>query len=301
MAVRLAFSGGVESLYLAQMFLENKKKVELYYGNIRGAFADPIEAGLVYRCFLKLRELYGNKVDLFYCTQKYFTSSQSQKLDDSHYVNQAFRVACMLTDMMAYGGDHIYACGWTGSGAIEESLNTACYTRADYQAMTLLPRMLHPFSRAYSFPHTILTPLHNQSKVEIFNKLNPELLDYLVLNSDNGRVTTAKIEEYEEANLPLPQYLLGRNIPKEICHNEFARFFFSDVEWRTYFGDDSYEINMLLENSRPFNPRFQARMPVEDVLTAVRTFEHQTKKIITLINLGKGANTNADQNSKKHD
>ena len=302
MAVRLAFSGGVESTYLAQMFLEEGRQVELHYGNMRGAMADPVEAGLVYRCFLQLRKLYGRKVTLFYCTQKYFTSSQCQKLDGSHYVNQAFRVACMLTDMMAYGGDYIYACGWTGSGAIEKSLNTASYTQGDYQDMTQLPRMLQRFSRAYSFPHTILTPLYNQSKADIFKKLNPELLDYLVLNSDKGRITVAKIEEYEAANLPLPQYLEGkdkRDIPKEICSNEFGRFFFSQGEWQTYFGDDSFEVSMLLENATPFNPRYQARMPEEDVLMAVRTFERKTTRIIKLINLGKGVVENDNQSGKE--
>jgi hypothetical protein len=299
MSVRLAFSGGVESTYLAQMFLEEGNSVELHYGNVRGVLAEPEEAGMVYRCFLKLKELYGDKVKFFYCPQKYFTSAQANNVDQIHYVNQAFRVACLLTDMMAFGGNFVYACGWTGSGALEKSLNPGCYTERDYQEMKQLPRLLQKFSRAYSFPHVILTPLYNQKKTDIYNKLNPELRDYLVLNSNHEYISRAKLDEYKKTGLPLPQYLDGEinpSVPKAVWDNQFARFFYDVHHWMDYFGDTSNLLRDLLQDSRPFNPHYKARMDERDVLLAVSSFETRTRKLIELIHLGNGAKQNAESN-----
>lgn len=238
MIAKIAFSGGMESTYLAQMFLEKEHTdVELYFGAITCMTPDPIEASLVYRNYDKLKELYPTKkITLHYVNKNYFETAdiKGQRIN---YVNQAFRVTCLCTDLMSHIGDYIVACGWTGGSAMEESLTCGCYTKDDYLEMLKFPRTINHLTRASAFPHTIQAPLWGMTKREIFNKLNPELLDYVVVNNQNGKVVDGKLDEYDAEQISYPNYIENKYINLFVI-NDFGRYFYTPDAWASYFNND---------------------------------------------------------------
>lgn len=277
---KIAFSGGMESTYLAQLFLEKEwfDTIRLYFGAISGVTPDPLEASLVYRNYKKLVSLYPNKrITLFYVNKNYFDSSQCEAA--INLVNQAFRVACLCTDITSESGNFLVACGWTGDGDIESTLNLGGYTKNDYLEMLEFPRKISHLTRGATFPHTILAPLWGMTKKEIFNKLNPELRDYVVVNNRNGEIVDNKLDEYDSAGIVHPNYITNKRINADVI-NSFGKYFYSVCDWQRVLGETVSSPYKVLELLTPTHNQLARALKAEEMVHRVDSFEEVAKELL---------------------
>lgn len=279
----IAFSGGLESTYLAQLMLEKGHKVRLYYTNATGRNPCFVEATLVFRCYKKLKESFpdGN-ISLHYADRVFFGTHHSSENRMLH-VNQAMRIACLLTDLQKFEKDALYMCGWTGEGCQEVSLNPGCYSAKQYEDMKQLPITLNQYTRLAVKPSPILTPLWGMSKKEVYEKLHPDLKDVVVLNTMHEKISTAKIQEWEEAGLPIPSYvkqLNDRTIGWKDIINNFGLYFADSYIWGQWIGHLTglhieYESTTPLYYASP-KARFTnaITLPLSEINSAVVDFEN---------------------------
>lgn len=277
---KVAFSGGLESTVVAQMILEDGFDVELYYGDVTGVGPDPLEASLVYRNYEQLKKLYPErKVSLFYVNKNYFASAEHNEMICK--VNQAFRVACLCTDLTSQTGAFYVACGWTGDGAIETNRNPGGYTKEDYIEMLNLPRSLNHLSRASAFPHTIQAPLWGKSKAEIYEKLNPEMVDYIVINQRNGVVRDNKKEEFAEFGIKFPSYVDESGRVDASVINDFGCYFWSENKWERHFNDFKFSWSVIDILTPVFTHR-SGYFLATDIKRRVEKFKVTARNILAL-------------------
>lgn len=224
--VVIAFSGGVESMYLAQMYIEQGYSVELLHGCINGRAAEVYEASLIYRAYEQLQKLYPQaRIMLSYSPKGFFSTHCGD--DHALMLNQQFRTACLLTNMQSkrFRSGVIYVAGWLKEDAYETSLCFADYTEKQYDELKHYPITVNPLSRLSVHPVPIITPLWDLTKRIVYERINPGLRDYLVLNMIGPNVSSAKIEEYKMADIPLPNYLNNWDENRQLFVNDYGRCF----------------------------------------------------------------------------
>jgi len=222
----VAFSGGVESMYLAQMYIEQGYAVELTYGCVNGRAAEVYEASLIYRAYKRLTELYPKaSIWLVYSPKSFFGTHRGE--NKSLRVNQQFRTACMLTDAQGreFYNSVVFVAGWLKEDAYETSLNYSDLTEKQYDELKHYPITVNPLSRLSVHPIPIITPLWNLTKRIVYERINPGLRDYLVLNMIGPNVSPAKLEEYKAADIPLPNYLNDWDENRQLFVNDYGRCF----------------------------------------------------------------------------
>lgn len=246
----IAFSGGVESMYLAQMYIEQGYAVELTYGCVNGRAAEVYEASLVYRAYEQLTKLYSKaRIWLVHSPKSFFGTHRGA--NRSLRVNQQFRTACMLTDAQGREFDNtvVFAVGWLKEDAYETSLSFSDLTERQYDELKHYPITVNPLSRLSAHPIPILTPLWDLTKRVVYERINPELKDYLVLNMIGPDISPAKLEEYKTANIPLPNYLNNWDKDRQLFVNDYGRCFAdSDKFSYTKPSDSQRSEEFLLSN-----------------------------------------------------
>lgn len=284
--VVIAFSGGLESTYLAQLMLEKGHDVQLCYSNIVGKKPCFLEAALVYRCYEKIKGLFPDrKVVLTYMDKGFFGTHHSNNA--ILHVNQAMRVACLLTELQKMNKHSLFMCGWTGEGTQENCLNPGAYSEQQYEYMKQLPITLNPYTRLSIKPSPILTPLWGMTKKEVYLKLHSELTNVVVLNTYDQQISEVKMREWVQAGLMLPDYIddIKRSSFGWLSvMNNFGLYFADSWQWYEWFKymeqldigfpDDSplfYATPSARLHNRPI-------LPYSEIDNAVNSF----KKIFTL-------------------
>lgn len=282
--VFIAFSGGLESTYLAQMMLEKGHRVELVYTNAYGVQPCFLEASLVFRCYKKLKELFpDNNLQFYYMDREFFGTHHSFDNRVLH-TNQAMRIACLMAELQKLEGVNLYMCGWTGEGTLETSLNPGAYSTKQYEDMKLLPITLNQYTRLAVKPSPILTPLWGMTKKEVFCKLHSELHDVIVLNTANNKISDVKIDEWKEAELPVPDYvnkfMLGNITWKDLINN-FGLYFATPYIWEQWINHltgltpTAEKLSLLSYASPRIGHGNRALISLNEINSNVRNFEEK--------------------------
>jgi hypothetical protein len=230
--VNIAFSGGVESVYLLQMALERGFKVNLCLINVNNnletrmseiiameriieVFKELIRDDQDYRPKAQWR-FKGEIKDIMHMPVCPYVPRQDKFRSVVTFdVTQQFAV---VLGMMAIRREYIDTnipsvwIGWLKQDAAESSFNEIDFTEADYRALLMLPEIIGPLSNSDNIGVPFRSPIFEMSKKEVYNSLIPEVKEMLIPNGAGhvnwaSRIVTHipydhKVEEWEESGIP---------------------------------------------------------------------------------------------------
>ncbi len=172
----------------------------------------------------------------------------------------------------------IYVAGWLKEDAYETSHCFADYTEKQYDELKHYPITVNPLSRLSAHPIPILTPLWDMTKREVYEKINPELRNYLVLNMHGVEVSESKKDEYKAAGISTPDYLNDWKENRQLFVNDYGKCF-ADSE-RLYYSKPSV-LSYSIENNLNMFLSLSTLLKNTDIVDAHRLL-HEYKKCMEL-------------------
>jgi hypothetical protein len=230
--VNIAFSGGVESVYLLQLALERGFNVNLCLINVHNALnnrlAELIACEKIIKYFeTRIREdqeylpktswKYAGQIkDIIHVAVCPWVPSQNDNRSPATFeVTQQFStILGMMYCRREYLDRFIATCwiGWIKQDASEFSCDEHDHSEEDYGALLRLPQVIGPLSNADNIGVQFRAPLWEMDKLDIYNSLEEGLKELLIpngsgcVNSKEGTVThtpySGKVDEWRRAGIP---------------------------------------------------------------------------------------------------
>lgn len=231
--VNIAFSGGVESVYLLQMALERGFKVNLCLINVSNVLETRLGEIIAMEKIVKVynekiledqdylpsakQRLKGKIGDIMHMPVCPFAARQeSYKSPVTTNVTQQFAaVLGMMMIRREYVDREIPSAwiGWIKQDAAEASFNESDFTEDEYQQLLKLPEIIGPLSNADNIGKRFHAPAWGMSKREIYDHIIDEVKPMLIPNGTGyinfaNKTTTHipyehKADEWKAAGIPV--------------------------------------------------------------------------------------------------
>lgn len=232
--VNIAFSSGVESMYMLQMAMERGFKVNLVFINVAG---DPgMSIGEIARMqetikFFRNPELkgrYPGKINdvLYYLRRPHgniplntgYGDQRGLQLISNNMTQQWSTILAMMKvrqSMLSHGNYPTTFIGWAKDDCSDTTLNENDFSAGMYQELLQSPIRVGRMGNSDNLAKPFRAPLWEMTKRQIFNKIDPDIRGNVMPNGqariyEERRLLVhepfkEKIEEYKKAGIPVQE------------------------------------------------------------------------------------------------